>query len=276
MHFELLLFSTEPAVIVASQAGGVGGFIVDRENAGKRDRQIGRDTQINNDSVEDLERTRCATDRTVICRVNGMADPERCLREIDEACAAGADEILLPMVTRVADVETVLNRCRRIGVPNVGILIETIEGVELAPELGRLPLKRVYVGLTDLAVARGIRNIFVSLVDGTVESADTVCLSNGARVPAASELAAGTKVAVSVRPERTYMHARGGAPQGLPTLDGRLTDVTYLGNALVYTVALDWMTIEVRSEATHEPPAADIGDDVTVSWEPGAVSVVTE
>jgi len=115
-----------------------------------------------------------------------------------------------------------------------------------------------------------------NLLDGTVESADTVCLSNGARVPAASNLAAGAKVAVSVRPERTYMHARGGAPEGRPTLDGRLTDVTYLGNALVYTVALDWMTIEVRSEATHEPPVAGIGDDVTVSWESGAVSVVTE
>ena len=115
-----------------------------------------------------------------------------------------------------------------------------------------------------------------NLLDGTVESADTVCLSNGARVPAASDLAAGTRVAVSVRPERTYMHARGGAPDDRPTLDGKLTDVTYLGNALVHTIALDWMTIEVRSEATHEPPVAGIGDDVTVSWEPGAVSVVTE
>jgi spermidine/putrescine transport system ATP-binding protein len=115
-----------------------------------------------------------------------------------------------------------------------------------------------------------------NLLDGTVESPETVCLANGARVPAASTLPAGSKVAVSVRPERARLHARDGAPEGRPTLDGRLTDVTYLGNALVHTVALDWMTVEVRTEATHETPVAVIGDDVTVSWEPGAVSVVSD
>jgi spermidine/putrescine transport system ATP-binding protein len=115
-----------------------------------------------------------------------------------------------------------------------------------------------------------------NLLDGTVESADTVCLTNGARVPASSELASGTKVAVSLRPERAHLHASGSAPDGRPTLDGKLTDVTYLGNALVHTVTLDWMTVEVRSEATHEAPVATIGDDVTVSWDPGAVSVVVD
>jgi spermidine/putrescine transport system ATP-binding protein len=115
-----------------------------------------------------------------------------------------------------------------------------------------------------------------NLLDGTVESPETVCLSNGARVPAASALESGTKVAVSLRPERAHLHARGEAPEGRPSLDGRLTDITYLGNALVHTIALDWMTLEVRSEATHEAPVATIGDDVTVSWDPGAVSVVTD
>ena len=52
--------------------------------------------------------------------------------------------------------------------------------------------------------------------------------------------------------------------------------MTYLGNALVHTVALDWMTIEVRAENRADVAHAAIGDAVSVSWNPEAVSVVTD
>lgn len=115
-----------------------------------------------------------------------------------------------------------------------------------------------------------------NLLEGTVESADYVCLLNGARVPVASDHPTGTKVAVSLRPERAELHVPGTAPPGRPTLDGRLESVTYLGNALVHTVKLDWMTLEVRSANTAAPPVGRLGSDVTVSFDPEAVSVVME
>ena len=50
--------------------------------------------------------------------------------------------------------------------------------------------------------------------------------------------------------------------------------ITYLGNALVYTVALDWMQLEVRDENRPEMERLSVGDDVSVTWTPGSVSVV--
>jgi hypothetical protein len=52
--------------------------------------------------------------------------------------------------------------------------------------------------------------------------------------------------------------------------------VTYLGNALIYTIALDWMQLDVRGENRPHDERLDLGDEVTVSWEPGSVSVVRD
>ncbi|MGH2739543.1 MAG: aldolase/citrate lyase family protein [Actinomycetota bacterium] len=163
--FELLLFSTDPLLIDVAVAGGVGGIIVDWENVGKRSRQSGADTQINQDTVEDLRRVRAATKAPVVCRINGPG-PEIGV-EIEAAIGAGADEILVPMVRSVEEVEGVLELVRsRCG---VGILVETRTAVAIAKELALLPLRRVYVGLNDLAIERRTSTIFDALVDGTVE-----------------------------------------------------------------------------------------------------------
>ncbi len=114
-----------------------------------------------------------------------------------------------------------------------------------------------------------------NLLEGTVEDAATVCLANGARVAATSALPAGSAVAVSLRPERAHIGDRGMASRGMASVDGIVDRTTYLGNALVYTVRLDWMEIEVREE---NRPGAELhapGTEVTVSWDPSAVSVVS-
>ncbi len=166
--FQLFLFSTREDMIVQADEGGVAGFVVDWENKAKTERQTGFDTQINYDTVEDLERVRSLTNRLVICRVNRHKDEQDCRREMNFAIDAGADEILLPMVRSVGEVEMALrlagDRC------GVGILVETRDAVELARELGQLPLTRVYVGLNDLAIDRKKENIFDSLEDGVIDS----------------------------------------------------------------------------------------------------------
>ena len=114
-----------------------------------------------------------------------------------------------------------------------------------------------------------------NLLEGTVEDAATVCLANGARVAASSDHGVGAKVALSLRPERAQLSARGSAPSG-PSVDGVVGRMTYLGNARVYTGKLDWMEVEVREE---NRPGAELhapGTDVTVSWDPHAISVVAD
>lgn len=164
-NFDLLLFSTNTQLIHKAVASGVAGIVLDWEQQGKEERQAGADTQINGDTLEDLRRIRLCTDAPIICRTNSYG-PDA-VHEIEDAIAFGADEILLPMVRTVSEVEQVLRliggRC------GLGIMVETIEAIQLANQLGRLPLKRVYVGLNDLAIALKTESIFTALIDGTIE-----------------------------------------------------------------------------------------------------------
>jgi len=162
--FSLMLFSTDPGWIVRNVAAGVSAIIVDWERNGKVTRQSGADTQIGIDTLEDLERVRAATDASVICRINGYGECTR--REVDQAISAGADEILLPMVTAPSQVALTLDHVR--GRCGVGVLIETLEAVDHAQSIAALPITRAYLGLNDLAIARRAPSIFSALVDGTL------------------------------------------------------------------------------------------------------------
>lgn len=166
ISFELVLFSKDPFFIPKAVASGIQCIIIDWENIGKAQRQARADTQINYDTLDDLRLVRACTGARVICRLNSYGPTT--LAEVEQAIGAGADEVLLPMVRKVEEVKSVMemvgDRC------GVGILVETMAAVRLAESLGCLPLSRVYVGLNDLAIDRGIPNIFTSLIDGTVES----------------------------------------------------------------------------------------------------------
>lgn len=164
--FSLLLFSTEPEFVEQAVSAGVEGVIVDWENIGKEKRQAFADTQINRDTLEDLQRVRAATDANLICRVNRFG--EMTPVEVDQAISAGADELLLPMVRSVGEVEQALGMVD--GRAELGILVETLSAVRAAAAFDQLPLSRIYVGLMDLAIERRTTNIFSALADGTVEA----------------------------------------------------------------------------------------------------------
>jgi hypothetical protein len=163
--FELYLFSADPATVLPAVAGGVAGVIVDWERIGKRHRQAGADTQIGEDTVDDLRRVRACTPARVLCRVDN--DAELLDEQVDTAMALGADEVLLPMVRSVAEIERLLDSVS--GRCGVGVLVETLAVLDDLDAIGHLPLSRVYVGLNDLAIERGDLNIFAPVIDGTVE-----------------------------------------------------------------------------------------------------------
>jgi hypothetical protein len=168
--FSLLLFSVDAALVREAVRAGVEGIVVDWESAGKSERQQGADTEINRHSVEDLRRVRAATDGLVVCRIDNSGETPA---EIERAIDAGADELLLPMVRGVREVEAVLDQVR--GRCRVGILIETQDAVARASSLCALPLSRVYLGLNDLAIDRGAPDIFRAVLDGTVERVRRAC-----------------------------------------------------------------------------------------------------
>jgi len=163
--FELFLFSKEPETIMEAITNGIHGIIIDLENRGKQNRQAGFDTQINKNSFEDIKKIKTTTKAYVITRINGFWT--RTASEIRRVIDMGADEIFLPMVRSVQDVESSLRFID--GKCKMGILVETRDALEICADLGQLPLSHVYVGLNDLAIDRGLSNIFLSLVDGTVE-----------------------------------------------------------------------------------------------------------
>jgi hypothetical protein len=164
-RFELLLFSTERKFVLEAVEAGVDGVIVDWEVSGKRRRQAGADTEINHDTVEDLERVRSWVDIPVLCRINSPGPTTK--RELEKAIRAGADEVLVPMVRSPLELERVIDAAR--GRCGIGVLIETVEAVASAREIAKLPFSRLYVGLNDLAIDRGSSSIFAALADGTVE-----------------------------------------------------------------------------------------------------------
>ncbi|MGH3042399.1 MAG: aldolase/citrate lyase family protein [Gaiellaceae bacterium] len=164
-RFELALFATDLAVVRQAVAGGVEAVVVDWESEGKEARQASHDTEINRHTVADLRAARTATRARLLCRINCFG--ARTAQEVEQALAAGADELLLPMVRSPAEVESVLVLAD--GRSGVGILVETRAAVEVAAELARLPVSRVYVGLNDLAIERGTPSIFAPLADGLLD-----------------------------------------------------------------------------------------------------------
>jgi hypothetical protein len=161
----LFLFASDPNLVTTAIDSGVDGVIVDWERRGKSERQAGADTEIRDDTPEDLAAVRAATGAPVLCRVNGPGPGME--REIEQAVALGADEILLPMVRTPAEVEGAFELTA--GRCGLGILVETESSVDCVESLARLPLTRVYFGLNDFAIERGAASIFEALVDGTVE-----------------------------------------------------------------------------------------------------------
>ena len=91
-------------------------------------------------------------------------------------------------------------------------------------------------------------------------------LSNGDRLDLPTTQEAGTAVGVAVRPERIRIGQPGTAPAGRHRLDGKMARATYVGNAVVYAVNVDWIELEVRASTTHRHDRHEVGDHVMVTF----------
>ncbi|KAA0233589.1 MAG: ABC transporter ATP-binding protein [Actinobacteria bacterium] len=181
-------------------------------------------------------------------------------QEMQSELKALQQQVGLTFVYVTHDQEEALTMSDRIGVMNQGHLLQ----VGPPEEIYEQPLTRFvadFIGRTNL-------------LDATVESAEIVCLANGDRLPAASGLPAGAKVSVSLRPERLAVRPRDSVSPDMLALEGEVDRVTYMGNAVVYGVKVGWMTIEVRQENEPGTVRHEVGDEVSVTWVPEAMSLV--
>ncbi len=158
--FELLLCSTDLSLIKESVKAGVDGVIVEWENI-----EGDRSAILTSEMIKTLEQVRKVTDAWIICRLNPYY--ERTREELELAIAHQSDEIWLPKVQSLEEVTQVLNWAdNRV---KIGIVVETIEAMNLSPQLAELPLYRVHIGLNDLRENLNNPHAFCTLIDGTVE-----------------------------------------------------------------------------------------------------------
>ena len=158
------------------------------------------------------------------------------------------------------DQEEALTMSDRIAVMNNGQLLQ----VGTPEEIYERPANRFvadFIGTTNL-------------LDATVVDATTVCLANGTRVAARSPHPAGTAVALCLRPERARVVDDHDSAES--RVSGVIETVTYIGNARVYTIRCDWMQLRIREDNRPGAAPRTTGDDVTVTWDIDAVTVVAE
>ena len=158
-------------------ASGVNRIFVDLEKNGKYERQGHRDTLISDHTIEDVAAVRRAiVGEELLVRLNPQYSGSE--QEIEDAIFAGADIIMLPMFTRLSEIEYFISaidgRCKFIP------LIETPEAVQLVSKLIHLTgVDELYVGLNDLHLALDMNFMFELLIDGTVEGISSQCRSVG-------------------------------------------------------------------------------------------------
>ena len=171
-------------------------------------------------------------------------------------------EVGITFVYVTHDQEEAVTMSDRIGVMHDGQLLQ-VDSPEAIYERPTTRFVADFIGQTNF-------------LEATVAAANEVVLANGDRLRLASDHPVGTSVAVTVRPERLTVHRRGDGLETRHRLDGRVETVTYLGNAVVYGVGIDWMHLEVRCPATLAGDRRDVGDEVTVSFEPEHAAVVID
>lgn len=147
----LMLFTKDTALAQSSQKAGISRIVIDIESRAKMDRQGGYHLDCNYDTIGDLRSMRRAVNIPIVCRVNPISVDSK--DEINEAIAAGADILMLPMFKNTEEaaefVHLVAGRVMTI------LLLETKEAVDNAKEIAKLDYDEVFIGLNDLAISYG-------------------------------------------------------------------------------------------------------------------------
>lgn len=166
---KLVLITADPQLAARAERAGVGRVMVDLERNGKFERQKCRDTWISKHEIVEIAPVAAALDRAdLMVRINPLHEGSRA--EINEAIAAGAQLIMLPMFTALDQVEEAASliggRCGFVP------LIETGDALAICGAIAATPgVSETFIGLNDLHLSLGLRFMFEPLASGLLERA---------------------------------------------------------------------------------------------------------
>lgn len=173
MALTLMYITNNPIVAEIAQAAGVDRLWVDMEYIGKEERQGGMDTVKSHHTIEDVKAMRAVVKSAeLLVRINPIHDATEGYcgteEEIEQAIAAGADVLMLPMFKTKGEVARFLNGVG--GRVKTILLFETAEAVANIDEILSVPgIQEVHIGLNDLHLAYQMKFMFELLCEGTVE-----------------------------------------------------------------------------------------------------------
>lgn len=123
---KLMLLTADPVFAVQAQDAGVDRIFLDLEYINKIERQMGRNTVISHNSVEDVAKLRRVLDRSdLLVRVNPINPSLKA--EVDRVIADGADIVMLPMVIDADDAQRFVEMVG--GRAKVCLLLETSQAL---------------------------------------------------------------------------------------------------------------------------------------------------
>ncbi len=151
---------------VAEQAG-VDRVMVDLEILGKSERQKNHDTLISKHQLSDVSRLRSVLKRALLMvRINPMHDYT--LDEVHACTAAGADILMLPMISRPAEARQFVRIVG--GRSKTCLLLETGGALARLHDIVSVPgIDEVHIGLNDLHLALNLDFMFELVSGGLIE-----------------------------------------------------------------------------------------------------------
>jgi ABC-type Fe3+/spermidine/putrescine transport system ATPase subunit len=107
-----------------------------------------------------------------------------------------------------------------------------------------------------------------NLLSGTMLASGRVGLDNGtAELIVTGDARPGTRVRVSIRPERVVLSTAGGNVDGWNRVWGRVEEIVYVGEATKYRIRLEGgHLMRAKQLNGRTTPAYDIGTHVALLW----------
>lgn len=175
-----MFITNSPEQAAVALGAGADRIFVDLETIGKEERQGGMDTVKSNHTLADIAVIRNRLPHAeILVRINPLGSHSP--TEIDEAIAAGADLLMLPMFTTADEVQEFINLVG--GRAKVNLLLETPQALVRLPEYLRFAdrIDEVHVGLNDLHLGMKLDFMFELLAGGILDHVARLVRDHGVR-----------------------------------------------------------------------------------------------
>jgi spermidine/putrescine transport system ATP-binding protein len=118
----------------------------------------------------------------------------------------------------------------------------------------------------------------INLLEGEITASGAARLSNGVEVAIPSGHPVSGKVTLALRPERLMLsQSADGLADTRNRMPATISRRTYFGDVYFYDVEAGFAEpIEVKEENRPDLDTHEVGDQVVVSWSPGAANLVTD